>query len=105
MKQIIVAMLAGLLLVGCSNEYSSGPKRASISNGKNPELILKETPKGALYRITIDRGAAHATHYVYFFDQKSNTTVTLNHSERSGKTHYNNVVVVDGVEYVPKVER
>ena len=101
----LVIVLGCLLMVGCNEEVFEREQRIKNNNaaGQNPQLILEQSPKGRLYCITIrhpeDR---YRDHFVYFFDNDSNHTVTMNHSEMEGKVSVNKVVVINGVEYIPK---
>lgn len=102
MKRTTIVLLGCIGMVLCSTGCNS-PAELQAKNTVNasvPDFVCS-TPKGDLYMIEIDRGWSYADR-VYFFDTNPKS-VTINRKVQSGKTIYRQaILVVDGVEYVPK---
>lgn len=94
-------LFIALLVVGCRPENSPETRLINQNNAKSPQFVV-DTPRGKLYRINIDRGEGNYPDRIYFFDTATNS-VTVNSTVANGKSSYTKaVLVVDGVEYVPK---
>ena len=101
MKKSFSFCIVALLLLGCRPENSPETRLINQNNAKSPQFVV-DTPRGKLYRINIDRGECSQPDIIYFFDMDTNS-VTVNSTVSNGKSSYTKaVLVVDGVEYVPK---
>jgi hypothetical protein len=91
-----------LFTVGCDQFSQEAVESKLQRDNKNPHMILvtTNTPKGSLYRMRIN--TENDPHYVYFFDNSD--ALTVNALRRVGKTTVNEVVIINGKEYVPKVK-
>jgi hypothetical protein len=95
MKRLI--LIAALIMGGCTEENDSSVLKENQINGQNPEFVAN-TLIGKLYRITISRGDKFSDR-VYYIDNNTNNSVTVNSSTKHGNTA---VLIINGVEYVPK---
>jgi hypothetical protein len=93
-----------LFTVGCDQSSQEAVEFKLQVDNKNPHMILvtTNTPKGSLYRMRINTENEYYPHYVYFFDNSD--ALTVNALRRVGKTTVNEVVIINGKEYVPKVK-
>jgi hypothetical protein len=95
----VTLIVATLLMVGCTSKEEA--RQQTKHNFQTPELVQENTPKGKLWRVEIIQPGGAYSHWVYWFDNSSNT-ISVNYSIPSGKSHVNQSIVIDGVEYIPK---
>jgi uncharacterized protein YcfL len=98
MKKLIIPLLllAGLI-VGCDSPEKA--KAFNQSSVNNPEFVAKMPDGRSLYCVQIDRAELAHYHYVYYFGNDDVKTISINSEIKSGKTSYNEVIVVNGREY------
>ena len=97
---IVVAAIA--TLTGCRGVSDPETRAINSINAKSPEFVA-DTSKGKLFRIWIDMGASGRHDRVYFFEDTTNNTISINETMGSGKSsHTETIVVINGVEYIRK---
>jgi hypothetical protein len=87
-----------LLVSGCGPTAQEARQQNEASS-RAPILVIESTPKGKLWMIEIAQAQTTEKHYVYYFDNSTNT-VSVNYVVRRGKTHINQTIVIDGDEYI-----
>lgn len=86
MKRIFLSLVAILMVAGCGEDVSVNPastKLITVVDGKQ------------LYRLTINRGITHDTHFVYFFKSDVAQPITTNY--KVGKNGHAVIISIDGV--------
>jgi hypothetical protein len=90
----LICILACLFAIGCTQVKEEAKSFLEINSEsfKDPVLVATNTLKGNLWTVRIEK--AHTYHYVYWFDNSTNT-VTINfHAHKSNQT-----IVIDGQTY------
>jgi len=98
----LVCSLAAIVLLatGCDDIRSPEIRETNQRNVNYP-IFVADTPKGKLFQITIERGGGRHADRIYYFE--NDTNITINSTVPSGKSTYNQaVMVINGIEYVPK---
>ncbi len=86
-KLVLLIMLCGML--------TACPQTARLDVSKDPSTV--EVPGVGTFKCyELNRGFTEGTHYIYV---REDQPTTINY--RQGKTN-STIVVVDGVEYIPK---
>lgn len=104
-KSLIPILGVAFLVVACDNPVEERQK--TVASAANPEVIATLPDGRTLHRLTVFV-PNQADHFVYFFRDKNGlkdtSTVSVNYSVPTGKTSYNQTVVIDGKTYelVPK---
>ena len=101
-KLYFLPLVLAAFLTGCDTPEKAQERMNNTAYfASHPQLIATNTAKGNLYRFQVDIGRGSQNHWVYYFDNSTNT-ITINNVEPVGKSSYNKVVVIDGVEYIKR---
>jgi hypothetical protein len=86
MKKIFLSLAVMAMVTGCGERVSVNPS--------DTKLITYIDGK-SLYRLRIDRGTTHDTHFVYFFKSDVAQPITTNY--KVGKNGHAVIISIDGV--------
>ena len=101
-NKLFCLFVGALLFAGC-NDIASPEVRAINQSNVNDPTFVADTPKGKLYQIVIDRGSGRSPDRIYYFE--NDTNITVNSTVPQGKNRVTTaVLIVNGIEYVPKNE-
>ena len=101
-KTFVIVVVAIVALTGCRDRNDPQTKANNWVNANTPEFVV-DTPKGKLFRIWIDMGSGKHPDRIYFFENATNNTISVNKTISNGKSsHVETTVVIDGVEYIRK---